>query len=340
MNYIYVIPGTYSPPTKMHNWLIEKAAEMFPRETIHIVCSINPEKKPWFAPEECKIMWEESFDLPSNVKVTTLGEMLTVDFDYSKVIMIRGVRNSKESFEEEADVMLLNAEKYGITNFIHIVGNEKYAHISSSKVRELAAELRLEELSEYVPPLVISRLLEKVLEIKNLFLVIGKSGSGKSTYLKMLVNENSQNVHINTDEFNKKLRPLLEERFPNQNLVQIAIEKEEEFLEIIRIPWINLLKKALQNLPKDSNAYVEIPYGLQDTKRFWNYLGGKVIYIGPKENEERIIEKRNKKRGTEYLLPLAQTIPGWNGTMELANKYNLRLMQINTGGNLKNLKTY
>ena len=128
MNYIYVIPGTYSPPTKMHNWLIEKAAEMFPRETIHIVCSINPEKK------------------PSNVKVTTLGEMLTVDFDYSKVIMIRGVRNSKESFEEEADVMLLNAEKYGITNFIHIVGNEKYAHISSSKVRELAAELRLEEL--------------------------------------------------------------------------------------------------------------------------------------------------------------------------------------------------
>ena len=332
------MPGTYSPPTWAHYWIIKKAAKMFSKETLYIVCSVNPEKKLWFTPEECKTIWEKSFDLPANVKVATLEEMLTVDFDYSKVIMIRGARNSKESFEEEADVMLLNTQQYGITNFIHIVGDEKYAHISSSKVRELATELKLEELSKYVPPMVISKLLEKVLGINNLFLVVGKSGGGKSTYLKMIVSDNPQNVHINTDEFNKKLKPLLKEKFPNQNLIQVAIENEEEFLEIIRIPWMSLLKENLQNLPENSNVYVEIPYGLQDTKRFWNYLGGKIVYIGPKENEDKIVENRNKKRGTEHLLPLAQTIPGWNETIKIADKFNLQLTQINTGGNLKNLK--
>jgi len=332
MGFIYVYPGTFSPPTLAHEAIVKQAAKMLPREIIYIVCSVNPDKKPWFTPDECKKMWEESFDLPSNVKVTTFGSLVGENFDYGNVVMIRGARNTEEGYEEEKKVMCYNVKTYGITKFIHVVGSENIIHISSSKVRALATNAEVEKLSSYVPPLVISRLLERVFTINNLFLVVGKPGSGKSTYLESLAKKDPKSIHINTDDFNKKLRPLIEKNFPNEDLVRIANESEEKLSSVIAGPWIELLKEALKKCPKNSDVYVEIPYGLQETKKLWRYVGGKVIYVGMKKNENALIKSRNKKRNTEYLIPFMRAIPGWKETLRIAKTYKLSLTRIDTRG--------
>lgn len=333
MSNIYIFPGSFCPPTFGHLLIVKRAAAMFPE--LIVICSENPDKNSsWFTPEQCREMWL-SYNLPSNVKIETLESFLGSKPNRNEIVMIRGIRNEYD-FEQEKKTLFFNRRNFGIDKFFFLISDSDFAEdISSSKVRKLASELRIKDLHQLVSPLVISYLLEKVLRIKNLFMVVGQPGGGKSTFLRMLNRENPNNVVIETDEFNKRLRPYLEKAFPGQDLHEIVLQREEDLIEVIKEPWLDNLRLALKTVLSNTNVFVEIPYGLQPDKRMYRFVGGKVIYIGC-EQEETLIE-RVKRRGTPELIPFIRRIPNFEQSGRLAKSYGLSLINISTDCSLKEL---
>jgi pantetheine-phosphate adenylyltransferase len=329
---MYVFPGSFSPPTVGHLYVVRKAAAFLPEVTI--VCSSNPAKKnPWFTQEECKKLWL-SYPLPAHVHVVTFAEIEHA-VNGPDLVMIRGIRDEKD-YDYEKKVLFYNAHHYNVSKALYIVHDQPEEQFcSSTKVRALAEELNLEELGAYVSPMVLSALLEKVLKIKNLFMVVGKAGSGKSTFLKMLHEIDPRNVYINTDELNHELRPLIREHFKGENLIDVALHKEDELLKLITHPWLELLKTRLKSVPSDSNVFLEIAYGLQSNKQMYRYVGGKVLYIGCKQ-ETNIA--RNKQRGTPHLQVFIDRIPDLEATQKIAKEQQLELMSINTDCSLADLQ--
>lgn len=334
MKAVFVFPGTFCPPTYGHVEIAKKASAICGE--VLIVCSLNEDKeKIWFTQEECKEMWK-TYGLCKDIKVKTFGELKGKEYaKKAPVVMIRGIRDEKD-LDYEKKVLLMNHKNLGIKNFLFILSDENLRHISSTEVREFAQNLDFLKLASRVSPLVVTKLLEKALNIKNLFLVVGKPGSGKTTFLKMLAEKNSKNVVIETDLFNHQLRPLLEEKFgKDANLADVAIRRPDELKQVIGLPWLELLRKALRSVPAGSNIFLEIPYALQEDKLAFKYFGGKMIYIGCDGNQNIL---RVAGRGTPQSLEFIEKIPGKSETMEIARKHNLALVCIDSNGSLADLR--
>lgn len=336
-NAIAVYPGCFTPPTYGHFHIAQKAAEIF--EEVTIVCSTNKEKNEtrWFSEEECKLLWQH-YPLSQNVSVRTFTEQMEIHKDYSKIIMIRGIRD-EEDMENEKRVMKLNKELFGIDKLFYILADDALACISASKAREAAQVFDFQTLASCVSPAIVTSLLEKVLAAKNLFMVVGRPGSGKSTFLKRLSEIDDANVHINTDLFSQKIKPLILERFGEQtDLVTLAIQHDKELTDFIAPLWFHYLADALQKVPKNAHVFVEIPYGLKPGKDLYRYIGHKVIYIGcedPSENRRRIMQ-RNTSRHLRFI----DEIPDLTQSIRIARQNNLKMFVVNSGGGYDQLQKH
>lgn len=323
----FIYPGSFSPPTFGHLEIIRKAAEIFPK--ILVVCSRNRSKKYWFTEQECANLWT-GYSLPDNVSVTTFTEVVESGIDLKETVMVRGLRGETDS-EEEKRVMIENWKKFGLNKFFFIITDEAYRHVSSSAARQAAEELDWQTLAKNCSPLAVSALLEKVHGFEHLFLVVGRPGSGKSTFVKSLVESDERNIRIDTDDFNHRLRPELERLFGTSDLATIALHDEESLKAAIAKPWFAMLTEAVKSVPAESRVFVEVPYGLQADKQMFRYLGGKVIYVGcdEKENYERVAA-----RGTIQLQEFVKRIPGWEETLAIAEENRLFLCRIKTDGEI------
>lgn len=333
MKYIILYPGSFCPPTYGHLRIVEQAIDIFGK--LIIVCSRNPEKTDnWFDEHECKKIWN-TYRLPSGVEVMAFDEVMALSLPQEKIVMIRGIRDEVD-LEAEKNVLLYNFKKFGIANYFYVCAREKSSQISSTKVRDLASGLRIEELSAYVSPLAASRLLEKVLDIRRIYMVVGKPGAGKSTFLEMLSKADPSNVHIDTDIFSDRLKPLVERIFPGKDLIQLALTREDELKKAIGPAWIDLLRAELQHVPQGSDVFVEIPYGMQEDKNMWRFVGGRIIYLGC--DTENTNTERNLSRNTPEYLPFIKGIPGLVATQKIAEANKLDLICINTDCSLIGLE--
>jgi pantetheine-phosphate adenylyltransferase len=154
MEPLYIFPGSFCPPTFGHFEIVCKAAEILPELTI--VCSRNPAKgNDWFTEEECTQMWIQAYDLPDNIRVATFSDMSRESLDLSRVVLIRGIRDSRDFFGEAATINK-NVKELGINKFFYIISSEKYRDISSSRVRELALQGEIQRMKHFVPSIIAS----------------------------------------------------------------------------------------------------------------------------------------------------------------------------------------
>ncbi|OGF27701.1 hypothetical protein A2303_00545 [Candidatus Falkowbacteria bacterium RIFOXYB2_FULL_47_14] len=333
MENIFIYPGTFCPPTYGHLHILKKACEIFP--LVRVVCSDNDRKKDrWFPAYECARLWK-AYRLPENARVNTLDELKKENIDPDRLTMIRGIRG-QEDINHETEVMELNTRDFGISRYFFIYADPAYARVSSSAVRQAAKNFELEKLSAFASPLIISCLLEKILHIENLFLVVGPPASGKSTLMKILGEIDGGNLHIDTDKFSEKLKPLLREYFPGQDLVELALKQSEILKKTIGPAWLELLKDSLRHIRNKANVLVEIPYGLEKDKNMFRFLGGKIIFVGC--GNKKINLERNKKRATPELEPFIEKIPGRKETVRIAKKKGLYVYTLDTNCSLAELR--
>ena len=126
---------------------------------------INPEKSPLFTPQERVEMLKQLLQPFPNVEVACF-EGLTVNFvrRSGAAVMLRGLRTLTD-IEEEFTMTLANRAMAHDIETVFLMASEKYSHISSSLIKQVAllggVDSANEPLESFVPHEVIARLRAK-----------------------------------------------------------------------------------------------------------------------------------------------------------------------------------
>ena len=157
-----IYPGSFDPVTLGHIDIIRRSAEPFD----HLIIAVlnNSAKKPLFTVEERVHMLKEvTKDIP-NTEVLSFGG-LTVEFarECGAHALVRGLR-AVTDFEYELQLAQLNRVIAPEIDTVFLTTNLKYAYLSSSSVKEVAAYGG--DISSFVTPYVEERVHEKFQRIE------------------------------------------------------------------------------------------------------------------------------------------------------------------------------
>ena len=157
MNKRAIYPGTFDPITNGHLDIISRASMIF--DELIVAVSTDNSKKSMFSIDERINMISDSIKNYDNVVVTTFEGLLVnyVNSEKSNII-IRGLRVLSD-FEYEFKMALMNRSLDDKINTLFLMPHEKYTHISSSLVKEVAALGG--DVSEYVSKMVLMELSKK-----------------------------------------------------------------------------------------------------------------------------------------------------------------------------------
>lgn len=148
---IAVFPGSFSPFTKGHQSIVQRALPLF--DEIIISIGINSSKNDYFSIQE-RVQWVENvFDKEDKVKVMKY-EGLTIDHCLSvkAKYILRGLRNSHD-FKYEKGIAQMNHSMDERIETIFIITEPKYSHISSTLVRDVIKNGG--DVSQFIPKEVI-----------------------------------------------------------------------------------------------------------------------------------------------------------------------------------------
>ncbi len=154
--------GSFDPLTLGHLDIIRRGASLF--ETLTVGIGINPEKEPLLSPEERESMVRQVLAKFGNVEVKCFAG-LTVNFVRScgAAVMLRGLRTLTD-IEMEFTMTLANRALDPAIETVFLMASEKYSHISSSLIKQIASLGRgntAEQLKAFLPPEIIAPTLKK-----------------------------------------------------------------------------------------------------------------------------------------------------------------------------------
>ena len=158
-----VYAGSFDPLTLGHLDIVQRACRLFERVTIAI--GINPEKRTLFTPDERLSLIQQSIIGLENVDVQTFHG-LTVEFirQCGAAVLVRGMRTLSD-IETEFTLTLANRALAPEVETVFLMASNKYTHVSSSlikQVAQLSAGDTAEQLRSFVPPAIITPLLNKL----------------------------------------------------------------------------------------------------------------------------------------------------------------------------------
>ena len=152
-----IYPGTFDPITLGHIDIIKRSALTFDHLIIGV--SIDNNKKNLFNIEEKVEMITKSTSEIKNIEIKTFGGLL-MNFakEENAIAVVRGLRVLSD-FENEFKMALMNRGLNDDISTFFLMPHEKFTHISSSLVKEVA--LHGGDIKKYVPDIVHKNLLQK-----------------------------------------------------------------------------------------------------------------------------------------------------------------------------------
>lgn len=163
MTKIALFPGSFDPLTNGHLDLIERSTKLFDKVIVGVF--VNTNKKALFTVEEKLVLIKKAVAHLENVEIIIQETKLTVESasDLGANFLIRGIRNVKD-YEYEKDIAIMNHHLAPELETIFLLADEKYAHISSSLLKEV---LKFGgDVSNYLPKSVNQALNQKNREMK------------------------------------------------------------------------------------------------------------------------------------------------------------------------------
>ena len=157
---IAIYPGSFDPITLGHLDILQRASSLF--DKIIMAVAINSEKKPMFSNKtRIKMIKVVTKDF-NNIEVDSFSGLLV---DYAKrknvSVIVRGIR-ALSDYEYEFNMALMNRSLDESITTTFLVAHQKYTHLSSSLVREVASLGG--NVSNLVPQFVIDELNRKLNE--------------------------------------------------------------------------------------------------------------------------------------------------------------------------------
>lgn len=158
-----VYPGSFDPVTLGHQDIIERSSKIMDRVIVGVLN--NSSKSPLFSVEERVNMLKEATADLTNVEVRSFHG-LTVEFarECEANALVRGLRAITD-FDYELQIAQLNRVIAPEIDTVFLTTNLKYAYLSSSSVKEVAAYGG--DISHFVTPAVEEKVHKKFEEIRS-----------------------------------------------------------------------------------------------------------------------------------------------------------------------------
>jgi pantetheine-phosphate adenylyltransferase len=156
-----VYTGSFDPITLGHLHIIERAARLFDELVIGI--GINTDKRPLFDTADRVDFVQRVTQRFPNVR-TEIFDGLAVDFVRSlgAHVMVRGIRPLTD-IAGEFTMMMANRQLDPDIESVFLMADEKYTHVSSSLLKQIASVSDDDtQLAKFVPETIIEPLRERL----------------------------------------------------------------------------------------------------------------------------------------------------------------------------------
>ena len=152
-----IYPGSFDPLTKGHLDIIKRSSMIFDKLIIAVTDDNN--KKTMFSVEERSIMIQKETLEFDNVEVQIFSGLLMDYAELKKInVIIRGLRVLSD-FEFEFKMAMMNRGLNNKVDTLFLMPNERYVHISSSLIKEIASLGG--DISNYVSPYILNKIKNK-----------------------------------------------------------------------------------------------------------------------------------------------------------------------------------
>ena len=152
-----IYPGSFDPLTKGHLDIINRSSLIFDKLIIAIADDNN--KKAMFSIEERLQMIHEEISDFKNIEVQSFSGLLMNFAELKKInVIIRGLRVLSD-FEFEFKMAMMNRGLNNDVDTLFLMPNERYIHISSSLIKEIASLGG--DISNYVSPNILNKIKDK-----------------------------------------------------------------------------------------------------------------------------------------------------------------------------------